>query len=142
MPKSFLDLPGEIRNQIYHLSLVDPDPICIGTFANPSTSYQTRLFSWDAKVSANLLAACRQVKEEAAPVLYQQNQFDFEGWRDVPWFLMRIGRFNDRLLDNFTITYTGRENALLRSSECVRAGGMGSPWPDVSLRQAFPTYEQ
>ena len=61
---SFLDLPGELRNQIYHLVL--PDQI---------DSYSP-LRKDGTKASTNFMATCRQVYEEAVDILYADGEFD------------------------------------------------------------------
>lgn len=55
----FLELPGEVRNRIYRLLLVENPPICIP--CDPEI------------VAVHLLRVCRQIHEEAIPILYQEN---------------------------------------------------------------------
>jgi len=62
--KSFLDFPPEVRNKVYQLlhigdHVIDPD------------EYSTEL-------SSQFLATCRQVYDEARPVLYGNNTFTIE----------------------------------------------------------------
>jgi hypothetical protein len=61
---TFLDLPGELRNQIYHLLL--PHQI------RPSLPLRID----ETKASTNFMAACRQVYDEAANILYGDGEFD------------------------------------------------------------------
>ncbi|KAJ8069419.1 hypothetical protein OCU04_003073 [Sclerotinia nivalis] len=62
-PLTFLDLPGEIRNQIYHLLLVIR-PISI-----------PRPLLTDPPICPQILSVCRKVHDEAEQVLYGCNVF-------------------------------------------------------------------
>ncbi|KAB8296713.1 hypothetical protein EYC80_002133 [Monilinia laxa] len=62
-PLTFLDLPGEIRNQIYHLLLIVP-PI--------STP---RPLGSDPPIYPQILSVCRKVHDEAEQILYGGNVF-------------------------------------------------------------------
>jgi len=57
---SFLHLPGEIRNHIYHLVLIHPS-------CPPRRSTHNLV--------PNLLSTCRQITQEATPILYSLNTF-------------------------------------------------------------------
>jgi len=57
---SFLHLPGEIRNQIYHLVLIHPS-------YPPAQSTHNLV--------PNILSTCRQITHEATPILYSLNTF-------------------------------------------------------------------
>lgn len=60
----FLDLPAELRNEIYRMTFVGEGRL---TFANP-TSFSK---------SAAFLRTCSQVHEEARSILYAENEFLF-----------------------------------------------------------------
>lgn len=60
---TFLDLPGEIRNQIYILLLILPPP----SLTDP--------LSTTASVHPSILQSCRQVHKEAKEVFYGSNVF-------------------------------------------------------------------
>lgn len=62
-----LDLPPEIRNQIYHDVLSQPRGIFLNSLQRPS-----------------LLATCRQVQQEALPIFFSSNQFEFHLSRPYP----------------------------------------------------------
>lgn len=62
-PLTFLDLPGEIRNQIYHLLLIVP------SISTP------RPLGSDPPVYPQILSVCRKVHDEAEQILYGRNVF-------------------------------------------------------------------
>ena len=84
----FLDLPAELRTQIYELALVSREHIDLLSFASPRT-YQ-RPFQ-TTKLSPAILQTCKQVYEEASDVLYGLNTF-YLNIRTRP-SLQRICRF-------------------------------------------------
>ncbi|KAI9725418.1 MAG: hypothetical protein M1828_003268 [Chrysothrix sp. TS-e1954] len=61
----FLDLPAELRVMIYDLVFISPFTF---NLAKPENFQR----------SAAFLATCRQVHDEARPVLYSKNRFEFE----------------------------------------------------------------
>lgn len=63
--KGFLDLPAELRNQVYRHVLVKNVEV---NFAHPAAFSRT----------AALLRTCRQVYEEARDILYSENEFRFD----------------------------------------------------------------
>ena len=108
MRRSFLDLPSEIRNQIYQLSLVTTDPIHLNYSYCPAKNCG-HLVSRDKTISTPLLRVRRKLQQEASSFVYVQNRFDFERLLDAQLFLMIIGPANRRLLTRlgrFTITYS------------------------------------
>ena len=103
----FLDLPAELRNEIYRLVFVTPD--CFN-FDTPSNF--TR--------SAALLRTCKQVHSEGRSILYSENHFLFMrktvrhgsywerewnevGFKAVRKFLRIIGPENTALLQEMTL---------------------------------------
>ena len=68
----FLDLPGELRNQIYELSLVTRKRINILCFAS-LTGF--RRPEQKLRLSSALLRTCKQVQDEGEKVLYGLNTF-------------------------------------------------------------------
>ena len=98
----FLDLPAELRNDIYERIFVDADPF---TFRHPSNFQH----------SAAFLRTCRQVQQEGIGYLYSENKFIFErrtarhgsywqsDWNEVGFkpmrkFLKSIGPLNLSLI--------------------------------------------
>ena len=106
--RSFLDLPSEIRNQIYQLSLVSTNPIRLNYSYCPAKNCG-HLVSRDKTISTPLLRVCRKLQQEASSFVYAQNRFDFERLLDAQVFLIIIGPANCRFLTRlgtFTITYS------------------------------------
>ncbi|KAL8826372.1 MAG: hypothetical protein Q9191_003842 [Dirinaria sp. TL-2023a] len=58
---SFLDLPGEVRNKIYRLALVDDE--------------ERFCFYYDGTAITTLLRTCRQIYNEAFLIFYHENKF-------------------------------------------------------------------
>ncbi|OJD22436.1 hypothetical protein ACJ73_06218 [Blastomyces percursus] len=89
-PKAFspcllLLLPYELRHQIYNASLTASHPI------DPHNKRQTSF-------SPSLLATCKQIHDEATPVLYRENEFILRNiLRDTQW-LDEIGGRNASIL--------------------------------------------
>ena len=73
MPTSFLDLPGEIRNEIYKYLLVHDVTI--------------KPWSGDHALSPNILATNRTILREASSILYGNNCFDFTRWGRSPYWI-------------------------------------------------------
>jgi thermostable 8-oxoguanine DNA glycosylase len=107
--RSFLDLPAEIRNQIYRLALVSEEKL---DFAYPSNFSR----------SSSLLQTCRQVHEEGRTILYSENTFYFQrrkkeravrwttdvyeiGYKDIRFFLRSIGLANVSLLRRLIVMF-------------------------------------
>lgn len=119
MALGFLDLPGEIRNQIYPILLISSEPIevciCIGELRRTTPRFpehrrynledsddendsdcRCRPPGIDAGPSTAILATCRQIYIEAVHHLYSQNIFTvFSNKRaSLSAFLTRIGTSN------------------------------------------------
>ncbi|KAH0129849.1 hypothetical protein KCU66_g4026, partial [Aureobasidium melanogenum] len=107
--RSFLDLPAEIRNQIYRLAFVSDEKL---DFAYPDNFSR----------SASLLQTCRQIHEEGRSILYSENTFYFQrrkkeqavrwstdvyeiGYKDIRFFLKSIGLANVSLLRRVIIMF-------------------------------------
>jgi hypothetical protein len=107
--RSFLDLPAEIRNQIYRLTFVSQEKL---DFAYPDNFSR----------SSSLLQTCRQVHEEGRTILYSENTFYFQrrkkeravrwttdvyeiGYKDIRFFLRSIGLANVSLLRRLIVMF-------------------------------------
>ncbi|KAK6000832.1 hypothetical protein QM012_003557 [Aureobasidium pullulans] len=107
--RSFLDLPAEIRNQIYRLTFVSDERL---DFAYPNNFSR----------SSSFLQTCRQVHEEGRSILYSENTFYFQrrkkeqavrwstdvfevGYKDIRFFLKSIGLANVSLLRRLIIMF-------------------------------------
>ncbi|KAI9778915.1 MAG: hypothetical protein M1816_003875 [Peltula sp. TS41687] len=60
----FLRIPPEIRLMIYHLLLVEKDPLFLGPCW------------WEDRTATNLLGMCTLINAEAAPIYYGKNSFE------------------------------------------------------------------
>lgn len=63
----FLHLPPEIRNQIYHHVLSETRSLFLNSLQRPA-----------------LLATCRQIQQEASPILFSSNYFELHLSRPYP----------------------------------------------------------
>lgn len=124
-PKAnFLDLPAELRNEVYRMVFVDAKPIDFCTVNNFAHS-------------AALLRTCRQVHTEGCSILYGENDFYLRrrydrrtprwiasgseiGFIDVHHFLKSITPSNISRLRNVTLLLedaTPSLNPLMRTAE-------------------------
>lgn len=104
----FLDLPAELRNEIYALAFVSPDPF---NFSSPQNFGR----------SAALLCTCRQIHDEGRTILYGENEFLFRrmtlragsfwvkdwnevGFRSARKFLKAIGPSNTGFIRHITFS--------------------------------------
>lgn len=82
---SFLDLPAELRNDIYSLILPTSDSFGVNDLATKPH------FPVVSKKSTSMLRTCRQIHAETTPILYGSNTFHI--WtQDVPLLLLQIGQ--------------------------------------------------
>lgn len=75
---SFLDLPRELRDRTYDYCLIMEQPFDIGnSHLKPESRRDWTFANWNRyPKAATLLATCKQIHAEAAPVLYGQNAFE------------------------------------------------------------------
>jgi len=121
----FLDLPAELRNDIYKRIIVTPD--------NPIIFRSATNFSGH---SAALLRTCKTVYHEARQFLYGEHEFQFSrcvrdrgqfweewkevGWKDVRRFLSTIGPANIAELRTIHFSLTDASNNNAKDSEFSR----------------------
>ncbi|KAK6438934.1 hypothetical protein LTR95_004851, partial [Oleoguttula sp. CCFEE 5521] len=108
----FLDLPPELRNEIYRLTFVTPNKDRLD-FGSPSIRFSR---------SAAFLRTCSTVHNEARSILYSENEFFFQrqsrrhghifasdwselGFRPVRRFLKAIGAVNTGLIRHVTFLF-------------------------------------
>ena len=72
----FQQFPSEIRHQIYSYLLVSDDPIQDG---QPKTGSVSPKYD----IHPNILRTCRDVYNEALPILYEDNVFQFAYWSEM-----------------------------------------------------------
>ena len=121
-PFRFGHLPGEIRNQIYSLLLVDPDPISIEVEEEYDFDHEpcneAQIYSdYDAvqltsstnhTIEAGILFVNSTIYDEAIPILYGQNTFNFDGaypWNDFCLFNWNLRNTNSRHLNKVSIRF-------------------------------------
>ena len=121
-PFRFRHLPGEIRNQIYSLLLVDPNPISIEVEEKYSSYEYDQIYDvvtqdGDADavhltsptnhiIDAGILFVNSTIYDEAVPILYGHNTFDFHGaspWNNFCVFNWNLRNTNSRLLSKVII---------------------------------------
>ncbi|KAL8785275.1 MAG: hypothetical protein Q9213_003479 [Squamulea squamosa] len=145
-PVSFLLLPIEIRQQIYRLCLIDPDPIHIEAlpprlhspaptgFADPEVDKervrlvsQATIFGRDNYINTSLLRTCRIIYQEAIPILYGSNAFQFlfkRCWDTLSIFEKRLTALSRQCVRKIEISFPNIEPGGGRSefSAASRAG--------------------
>ncbi|MCJ1402140.1 hypothetical protein MMC11_005359 [Xylographa trunciseda] len=100
MPTNFLNLPSEIRNNIYEQLLVLQEPVvCLNS---PWLGY-----SYIRALTPGLLLANKTVHHEASSLLYSLNRFDFTNCtsKHVVSFLEQIGRNNANYIRHICVDF-------------------------------------
>lgn len=94
--QTFLDLPGEIRNEIYKLALVQKKPIPIN-----------QQYGKAVKLNMALFRTCKVVHEEASPLFYSLNQLDCADVSEakIASFLARIGHRNASYISHMILDF-------------------------------------
>ncbi|EON61554.1 hypothetical protein W97_00769 [Coniosporium apollinis CBS 100218] len=97
----FLQLPGELRNQIYEYALAKIDHlgrhfICLKAVVKKNRRVTARYFmeageSSDPVPAPRLLGVNKQIRGEATPILYSVNTFGVKGMKGLLNFLSQIG---------------------------------------------------
>ena len=114
-PFRSLDLPAELRNTIYELLFISPNPIEIW----PETGedlYDVRLReatirSYQKQIKGHVLPLClmrtyKQIHSEVAPLYYGHNEFRFSGVNGTAVacaFISTLGVRQSRFLKSITI---------------------------------------
>lgn len=112
---SFLNLPNEIRNRIYHFALVREKPIDLWPQTHRGTTchvlllpsplnvterkyrrvrYQEDLLYVREEMAVGILRACYQTFKEASGIFWMENHFRFSGrggWQGLLRFFLTIG---------------------------------------------------
>lgn len=150
----FLDLPREVRDQIYIHSFSALDPITVWSGSHEyvedkraSTSVITFTSSRTVRVKFNvldslamgLLSSNRQVSQEAAAVFYGANTFRFFGdrnWSPLYSFLEMIGQSNRDSLRYLEVRVPQPER-LWQHADGTRTTIMSWPFREVVPRSRF-----
>lgn len=113
----FLDLPAELRNEVYRLAFVSPARFDFGV---PNKNFQR---------SSAFLRTCRQVYDEGRSILYSENEFFFQrqsrrcgsiwaadwgelGFKPVRKFLKMIGPSNTSFIRHVTMLFEDAQPSL------------------------------
>jgi hypothetical protein len=113
----FLDLPAELRNEVYRLAFVAPARFDFGA---PNRLFQR---------SSAFLRTCRQVYDEGRSILYSENEFFFQrqsrrcgsiwapdwgelGFKPVRKFLKMIGPSNTSFIRHVTMLFEDAQPSL------------------------------
>jgi hypothetical protein len=113
----FLDLPAELRNEVYRLAFVAPARFDFGA---PNKHFQR---------SSAFLRTCRQVYDEGRSILYSENEFFFQrqsrrcgsiwaadwgelGFKPVRKFLKMIGPSNTSFIRHVTMLFEDAQPSL------------------------------
>ena len=127
-PFQFGHLPREIRDQIYPLLLVNPDPISIRVqeeydFDGESLDEALSRIDYDPDavqlsspknhtIEAGILLVNSTIYDEAIPILYGQNTFEFVGptpWIDFCLFNCNLRNSNSRHLRKVSVDFPDLE---------------------------------
>lgn len=89
-PVSFASLPAELRNEIYHYTLVQDDPILL------PYAYEKAPF-----LEPNLLHTSAWIRAEAAPIFYGSNTFEAPSPPSAHEFLCKQSAENIAMIKHF-----------------------------------------
>ena len=104
----FLDLPSEIRDQIYYWALITEGNLAAGVRPSYTSTFRGgKVGPWQlpyhSGVDASILYTNRQIHAEATRVLYAENQFIFCGNNSLIEFLTRIGYRNASFVNHIDL---------------------------------------
>ncbi|GIZ38234.1 hypothetical protein CKM354_000165600 [Cercospora kikuchii] len=92
---SFLNVPAELRNEIYRICLLAPEVMAV---TRQPRQWKLRICQistfprhrQDKLYAPGLLRSCKQISHEAISILYGENVLDFEGTRVAHAFLLQV----------------------------------------------------
>ncbi|KAI9710715.1 MAG: hypothetical protein M1820_002548 [Bogoriella megaspora] len=94
----FLQLPRELRDQIYRELLRPPSGLAISTVSRTKKARYRPISSQDA-IYPEILTACRQIYEEARLIFYESNTFYMRGHpQTFPYFFDSLSDQNRRVI--------------------------------------------
>lgn len=103
MPFEIMKLPLNVRTQIFSEVVHEPSNELTMTLTQSSkkTAYCPE---YRAKNKLALMLACKQLRDETAPIVYGHN-FHFPGTQVITHFLLQIGQFRKYLVSLHSDTY-------------------------------------
>lgn len=133
MPFRFLDLPAELRNYIYRLTLLSGSKIRVhieGTSVSGKDPYRVRNVSKNARskgTTTSIMLLNRQVNREASTILWSSNEFELMRFPELRKFILLLGPERRPLITNIKLWWStgGRHSnaqhkkALHLLGECV-----------------------
>jgi hypothetical protein len=106
---SFLDLSAEIRNKIYGHLLTSPDKVRITDAKRGDFSSAAVRFGNKGRLFSSILSTCREIRNEAAPMLYGSNTFSFFSGMPFMLFMIQIGS-NAEFIRHVRIEHVGEKS--------------------------------
>jgi hypothetical protein len=118
MSSPFLNLPGELRTEIYSLVLLHPDPIRPWSF-----SYDT--------LNPSLFLVNKSIHHETIPLFYSQNRFTFtyDYSEEIATFLLKIGPNNANSIRHICISFP--------EFRCLKTGDVSLEYEGVEVLTAI-----
>jgi hypothetical protein len=124
--RHFLTLPAEICHRILTLPFGFED-------ASFTKDFQSRYYIFNCPRSAQVVAVCRQIRDEALPILYSNTTFCVPTTVDVDRSRMsrHVGEVNVRAIKSIAFHYDPSNGSRLRFE-----------WPGVQvLKERLSTYQ-
>ncbi|KAE9985727.1 hypothetical protein BLS_005693 [Venturia inaequalis] len=87
----FLNLPGELRNRVYRFCFVLDLPVHVSSRWTPKDGKKDRPSITKNDATSQFLSVCRQVYQEAMPILYSENKIYFNNFDYIQYFRRVIG---------------------------------------------------
>ena len=114
LPKSratFLVLPLELRLHIYEYIFLCKSQIM---------PYHNRKPRAEHSIPPSILRTCKQINQEASPILYSKNTFSISYPQKTFFWLLEIGRANIKLLNTINILVDSVMNTKDTHTYCVK----------------------
>ena len=99
---TFLLLPLELRLQIYECIFLCKKQIKVHSYRKPRA---------ERSIPPSILRTCKQIHQEASPILYSKNTFSISFPQAILKWLSEIGRANIKLLNTIHIEVIAMENS-------------------------------
>jgi hypothetical protein len=111
VPFPFMQLPKDIRKKVYSFLMKhDDDHVRIVLAQGNKKVAYSQLYK--GKKNLAMLATCKKIRDEAAPIVYGQ-KFTFSGTQVITTWMLQIGQFGKFLKQLECDSYTGTSARLL-----------------------------